>query len=240
MSMRKKFILIIALVFTLTGCSNTKHVETVSTSPGEEIEYGDLRDYMRDHFEDFRPHIAAKIDELGYDANNLECMFIWSESNIECPRLVFANEYVGVNVLKFSWRDYDYYDFNDQDYSCIYSTNDLNYVSLDDAFEGYVNDLRIPHIYEVWSFAKPEFESKFEQLGYDVNNLKCCFLGETVPDGYTMMFVNQSGYLDSIIWFWDGRPIANDDRYSGSEYKLSDCEYNSIQEAFDGFCAEYW
>lgn len=267
------FMLVVAMTFTMAGCSssmppvveetsnevndegstieenvsedeilpadNTVDLLTDDATSSTEIDYGNLRDYMRDHFDELYPNIKAKLEALGYNEDNLECMFIWSESNIESPRLIFDNGF-GVGVLKFSWKDLEWFEYNDQDYQDIYNKNDLNYSSITEAADGYVNDINIPHIYEVWSFAEPEYETELTNLGYDANNIKCRFLGETVPDGYTIMFVNQYGYVDSLIWFWDSGKVVHDDRTSDWEYEPSDCEYNSIEEAFEAFCREYW
>ena len=229
------------------ACAETQAEETeapVAATSEVYSEYSDedLAEYMRDNFYDLYPYIEKVLNEHGYDAKSLHCRLIWGDFDFQTPKLIFENKDGGVDVLSFSWQDVDCMSYNDKMYDWVYTVDDLYCYSVDEAYEEYVDkvDFTKFNLYDRWSFAKPEFEAEFARRGYDSNNIKCRYLGETMEGGSTIVFVNKYGEVDSLIWFWEDGHFVNDDRTYAYIYQPDECYYTSIQEAFDEYVRLYW
>lgn len=229
-------------VQAIDGSEEVYEYET--DAPAVTKDNSDVREYMSSEFSGRYPDIKAKLKNYGYDADNLQCRLIWSDFERN-PRLIFENKDGGVNSLIFSWQDIDCVDY--YEYDQAYSVNDCEYYSVEDAYDGYVNEIRIPHIYESWTFAKPALEEYLAQYYNDGDSSVYMYkivsastvLGE---DGFTVAMYDTRYDTDGVIgimWNWNDGTVT-DARECRYMFKSSDFEYNTLQEAFDGYCREYW
>lgn len=226
--------------------------ETVDTAEAKEYDYPDISycyECMELNYDGMRDFITNKLSQRGYDPNNMQCRFLWSDPEAGAFRIIIANNEGNVDILNVSWQDVDCIFYWDDEWELYmnevtYSTSDCWWSSLDEAYRGYLNDdkMEVPYVSDVYYLIKEDFSNKLAEMGYDCNHMKCTYVSNNADRIYSVVYINKDGGVSALSYnYIDGSLYTDDDKWAGIfQSKYFEYKEKSMDEAFYEHLARYW